>query len=106
MNLEGKARTATYLIVLVLILVGFAVLLFIFTRRVDGVSMRPTLEAGDMVVLQFTNITDVKVGDIVQSPSPKAEPSPQDAIYAMLDAARVGDVKAYLTLGGRPLHQG
>ena len=27
---------------------------------------------------------------------PKPEPSPQDAIYAMLDAARAGDVKAYL----------
>lgn len=29
-------------------------------------------------------------------PAPKAEPTPQDAIYGMLDAARAGDVKAYL----------
>ncbi|SRR5712691_4531122 len=65
MNVEGKARTATYLIVLVVLLVSFAVLLFVFTRRVDGVSMRPTLEAGDMVVLQFVNISTIRVGDII-----------------------------------------
>lgn len=28
--------------------------------------------------------------------APKADPTPQDAIYGMLDAARLGDVKAYL----------
>jgi len=27
---------------------------------------------------------------------PKADPTPQDAIYGMLDAARAGDVKTYL----------
>lgn len=41
-------------------------------------------------------IASVKVADMVQPAAPKAEPSPQDAIYAMLDAARAGDVKAYL----------
>src|SRR2546426_4519589 len=65
MKLEGRGRTAAYLGTLVLLLVAFAVLLFDFTRRVDGVSMRPTLEAGDMVVLQFGSIGDVKVGDII-----------------------------------------
>ena len=30
------------------------------------------------------------------APAPKADPTPQDAIYGMLDAARAGDVKAYL----------
>ncbi len=65
MKLEGRARSAAYLGTLVSLLVVFAVLLFVFTRRVDGVSMRPTLEAGDMVVLQFGNISDVKLGDII-----------------------------------------
>ncbi len=65
MTVEGRARTLTYLAVLILLLVSFAAILFVFTRRVDGVSMRPTLEAGDMVVLQFTNFSDVKVGDII-----------------------------------------
>ena len=30
------------------------------------------------------------------APAPKADPTPQDAVYGMLDAARAGDVKAYL----------
>ena len=33
---------------------------------------------------------------LVPSPAPKADPTPQDAIYAMLDAARAGDVRKYL----------
>src|SRR3989442_10789793 len=65
MKLEARVRSAAYLGSLILVLVVFAVLLFVFTRRVDGVSMRPTLEAGDMVVLQFGNISDVKKGDII-----------------------------------------
>ena len=40
---------------------------------------------------------DVRVSDLASKPAaPKAEPSPQDAIYAMLDAARLGDLKTYL----------
>src|SRR2546425_8836215 len=65
MKLEARVRSAAYLGTLILVLVIFAILLFVFTRRVDGVSMRPTLEAGDMVVLQFGSISDVKVGDII-----------------------------------------
>jgi hypothetical protein len=39
----------------------------------------------------------VKVADLAPKPAaPKADPTPQDAIYAMLDAARLGDVKSYL----------
>lgn len=42
-------------------------------------------------------LSEVKVADIVRPAAPKAEPSPQDAIYGMLDAARAGDVKSYLS---------
>src|SRR2546422_8977632 len=65
MKLEARVRSAAYLGTLILVLVIFAILLFVFTRRVDGVSMRPTLEAGDMVVLQFGNISNVKQGDVI-----------------------------------------
>src|SRR5215831_4777446 len=40
---------------------------------------------------------DVKMSDLAPKPAaPKADPTPQDAIYGMLDAARLGDVKTYL----------
>ncbi|HUI23353.1 MAG TPA: signal peptidase I [Nitrososphaerales archaeon] len=50
---------------------AFALLLFwaLFvqadTRRVDGRSMLPTLEGGDLVVIQSVPIGDVHVGDII-----------------------------------------
>ena len=65
MKLEARVRSAAYLGSLILVLVVFAVLLFVFTRRVDGVSMSPTLEAGDMVILQFGNIGEVQKGDVI-----------------------------------------
>ena len=40
---------------------------------------------------------NVKVSELAPRPAAaKPDPTPQDAIYAMLDAARVGDVKNYL----------
>ena len=50
---------------------AFALLLFwaffvqADTRRVDGHSMLPTLEGGDLVVIQSVPISDVHVGDII-----------------------------------------
>lgn len=42
-------------------------------------------------------LPNVKVSDLAPRPAaPKPDPTPQDAIYAMLDAARLGDVKTYL----------
>jgi len=40
---------------------------------------------------------NVKVSDLApRAAAPKSDPTPQDAIYGMLDAARAGDVKTYL----------
>lgn len=35
------------------------------TRRVDGYSMLPTLEGGDLVVIQSTALSGIHVGDII-----------------------------------------
>lgn len=40
-------------------------------------------------------VPDWKLGDLVRRTAPKPDPTPQDAVYAMLDAARLGDVNAY-----------
>jgi signal peptidase I len=51
--------------------VAFAILIFwayfvqADTRRVDGYSMLPTLEGGDLVVIQSVPISQVHVGDII-----------------------------------------
>ncbi|MEZ5355133.1 MAG: hypothetical protein R2762_21070 [Bryobacteraceae bacterium] len=38
-----------------------------------------------------------KVADLLPAAQPKQDPTPQDAIYAMLDAAREGNVPRYLS---------
>src|SRR5207247_7649406 len=67
-------------------------------RKTQIVTVVVLAAAFGVVLAQKTGwkFSDVKMADIVQSSAPRAEPSPQDAIYAMLDAARVGDVKTYL----------
>ncbi|MBK5292486.1 MAG: hypothetical protein JJE04_12525 [Acidobacteriia bacterium] len=37
-----------------------------------------------------------QAADLIPSTSPKPDPTPQDAVYAMLDAARDGNLSAYL----------
>src|SRR5215471_10207722 len=57
--------------------------------------------AGAMVIVLGQKygwkMPSVQMSDLAPKPAaPKADPTPQDAIYAMLDAARMGDVKTYL----------
>jgi signal peptidase I len=56
--------TLVYVIALVLLL-SWAYFVQADTRRVDGFSMLPTLEGGDLVVIQGVQLSDVHVGDIV-----------------------------------------
>jgi signal peptidase I len=49
----------------VIFLVVFAFLELNYTRRVDGTSMLPTLEEGDLVVIQNVPFADLHVGDII-----------------------------------------
>jgi hypothetical protein len=45
------------------------------------------------VLLRTSN---TPVTDLIPSTQPKPDPTPQDAIYAMLDAARDGNITAYM----------
>jgi len=68
---QGWTRLVTVSRGTVAYVAAFALLLFwaLFvqadTRRVDGRSMLPTLEGGDLVVIQSVPIGDVHVGDII-----------------------------------------
>ncbi len=64
MKLPGRA-TSAYLLGFVLFLIVFAYLELSYTRRVDGTSMLPTLEEGDLVVVQPTSFSDLKIGNII-----------------------------------------
>ena len=64
MRLPGK-RATVYVVVFVVLLLVFAYFLLNYTRRVDGVSMLPTLEEGDLVVIQPATMGDIHVGDII-----------------------------------------
>ena len=58
-------RATVYTVAFVLFIVVFAYLLLNYTRRVDGVSMKPTLEQGDLVVIVPASMSDVHIGDII-----------------------------------------
>lgn len=56
--------TAVYVVALIL-LITWAYFVQADTRRVDGHSMLPTLEGGDLVVIQKVAISQIHVGDII-----------------------------------------
>ncbi len=58
-------RTTVFLVGFAIFLVLFAFALETYTRRVTGVSMLPTLEEGDLVVIEQTTMASVNVGDII-----------------------------------------
>jgi hypothetical protein len=67
-------------------------------RKTAAVTIVVMLGAFALVVGQKNNWSFSTVRDQVsQISQPKSDPTPEDAIYAMLDAARAGDVKAYLS---------
>jgi len=61
----AAGTTAAYIVGFVLFLLLFAYLELTYTRRVDGTSMLPTFEEGDLVVIQSVPFSDLKVGDII-----------------------------------------
>ena len=60
-----ESKTWLYAVAFVVFLLVFAYFLLNYTRRVDGVSMLPTLEQGDLVVIQAVPMSEVHLGDII-----------------------------------------
>jgi signal peptidase I len=63
MKLLTKSTGVYVAAIVVLILVAYFIQTD--TRRVDGTSMLPTLQSGDLVVVQSVQFSDIKVGDII-----------------------------------------
>jgi signal peptidase I len=61
----ARTRTAAYAAAFVIFLVVVAFALLTYTRRVDGVSMLPTLEEGDLVVIAKVPMSSIQTGDII-----------------------------------------
>jgi signal peptidase I len=59
------------------------------TRRVDGHSMLPTLEGGDLVVIQSVPISDVRVGDIIVYGSP-CSTGGESVVHRVVNITSVG----------------
>ena len=59
------SRSTVLYVVALALLLSWAYFVQADTRRVDGFSMLPTLEGGDLVVIQGVPVSDVHVGDIV-----------------------------------------
>jgi signal peptidase I len=64
MNLPSR-KMSIFLVGLVIFLVVFAFALLTYTRRVEEHSMLPTLEQGDLVVIENMSASSIHVGDII-----------------------------------------
>jgi signal peptidase I len=63
--LNSGQKSAIFYVVAIVVLLLTAYFVQTDTRRVDGTSMLPTLEGGDLVVVQPAQLSDLKVGDII-----------------------------------------
>ena len=61
----SRARTAVTILIIVLVIASSALLIYTYSRKVTGVSMLPTLEEGDLVVIQPVSVNQISVGDII-----------------------------------------
>ena len=63
--MNAPSKTVVIYVVAFILLISWAYFVQADTRRVEGTSMLPTFEQGDLVAIQPVSIRDVHVGDIV-----------------------------------------
>lgn len=65
MKFSEKTKSRLYFVFLIIFLIVFTIVYLVYSRKVTGVSMLPTLEAGDLVIMENVPLNQVRAGDIV-----------------------------------------
>ena len=61
----SRAKNVAAVALVVIVLASSAVVIYSYTRKVTGISMLPTLEEGDLVVIQPVQVGQISLGDII-----------------------------------------
>lgn len=77
------------LLVLVFVIIVLAYSILTFTRRVDGISMYPTLREGDVVIIEPARISSISVNDIIVY-GPPCSAAGQEIIHRVVQITRQG----------------
>jgi signal peptidase I len=94
----SPAKNAAAVLLVIVLLAGSALFIYTYTRKVTGVSMVPTLEEGDLVVLQPVTANQVAIGDIiVYDPPCSAEGAA--VIHRVVNVAANGAGSSFITKG-------
>ena len=95
-----SAKAVAFLVAFVIFLIVFAFALVTYTRRVDGTSMLPTLEEGDLVVIEGVNASSIHVGDIIVYGAPCSGVSDNGAPAPVIHRVVAVDRNGFFTTKG------
>lgn len=93
-----RRSTTIYVVAFIVLLLVFAYAELNYTRRVESTSMLPTLQPGDLVVIQPVPFGSLKVGDIIVY-SPPCSLTGASVIHRIINATTCGGQSCYITKG-------